>query len=82
MWVRFPPLLPNIMKDSQKRYLEEYEKHKHIEIVTGSYYVKGKTYLKYEVVMVDTEKETALIERNGSGMTKTLHWCRKNLVKG
>jgi hypothetical protein len=38
-------------------------------------------YLKYEVVSVDMEEEKAVIEREDSRQTKTLHWCRKNLIK-
>jgi len=69
------------MKESQRKYLEEYEKHKHISIAEGSYHIKDKPYLKYEVVSVDAKEEKAVIEREGLKQTKTLHWCRKNLVK-
>jgi hypothetical protein len=69
------------MKESQRKYLEEYEKYKHISITEGSYHIKDKPYLKYEVVSVDMEEEKAVIEREDSRQTKTLHWCRKNLIK-
>lgn len=69
------------MKESQRKYLEEYEKYKHISVTEGSYHIKDKPYLKYEVVSVDTEEEKAVIVREGSKQIKTLHWCRKNLVK-
>jgi hypothetical protein len=66
---------------SQQKYLEEYERHKHIVIEAGEYHVKSRLYLKYSVLNVDLEKELVLLERNGSQITKTLHWCRKKLVK-
>jgi len=66
---------------SQQKYLQEYEKFKHIVIKEGEYHIKERLYLRYNVLSVDKENETVLLERNGSKMTKTLHWCRKKLVE-
>jgi len=70
-----------MISKNQQKYLEEYEKYKHILISEGEYHIRDKTYLVYEVVSVNTKEEAVVIERNGSRTTKTLHWCRKNLVK-
>ena len=67
------------MKESQRKYLAEYEKYKHIEIDCGLYFVRDRHYLVYEVIEVDKEKEIATLQRGDSIMTKTFHWCRKKL---
>jgi len=67
--------------NSQQKYLQEYEKFKHIVINKGEYHIKDKLHLRYNVLNVDEESETVLLERNGSKITKTLHWCRKRLVE-
>ena len=69
------------MKESQRKYLEEYEKYKHIKISPGSYFDKDRTYLVYEIISVDEDKEIAVLQRGDSTMTKTFHWCRKKLEK-
>jgi len=69
------------MKESQRKYLEEYEKYKHIKIEPGFYFVKDRTYLMYEIISVDKEKEIASLQRGDSIMTKTFHWCRKKLQR-
>ena len=70
------------MKESQRKYLEEYEKYKHIKIEPGTFHVKDRTYLVYDIISVDEENQVATLQREGSTMTKTLHWCRKKLERG
>lgn len=64
----------------KERYLEEYEKFKHIEIAPGLYSQNG---IEFEIVSVDNEKDCATIKTIKSGVikVKTLHWCRKKLIK-
>ena len=69
------------MKESQRKYLEEYEKYKHIKIEPGFYFVKDRTYLVYDIISVDEDKEIAVLQREDSTMTKTFHWCRKKLER-
>jgi hypothetical protein len=70
--------------ESQKKYLEEYEKWKHIVVTPGTYKqrVANENYLiLYEVVDVDDGKEEVTIKNTSNGFLKkkTLHWARKNL---
>ena len=43
------------MKESQRKYLEEYEKYKHIKIEVGPYHVKDRTYLVYDIISIDED---------------------------
>ena len=68
---------------SQKdKFLEEYNKYKHIIIETGIYEIKN-TLIKYEVTEVNEEKNIVTMKciKSSNIRTKTLHWCRKNLTK-
>ena len=69
------------MKESQRKYLEEYEKYKHIEISLGTYCVKNRPHLVYEIISVDQTGDTATLQREGATQVKTLHWCRKKLER-
>ena len=72
------------MRDSKKKYLEEYEKYKNIELLLNEVYVKkSRTTEKVELVEIDEEAKMARVKNLRSGVlqTKTLHWCRKNLIK-
>ena len=69
------------MKESQRKYLEEYEKHKHIKIALGTYSVKDRPYLIYEIISVDEDEDTAILQRGEITQTRTLHWCRKRLER-
>jgi hypothetical protein len=71
------------MTPSQKKYLEEYEKFKHIQINEGKEYsVVSKPTTTYIVVTVDyTNERVSLKNRSGIILSKTLHWCRKNLTE-
>jgi len=72
------------MKESKKRYLEEYEKYKNVDLQLNEVYSKkSKTSEKVELVEIDEESQMARIKnlRTETLLTKTLHWCRKNLIK-
>ena len=63
------------------KYLEEFEKYKHIKIEPGIFELKN-TSIRYEVLEINEEKNEATVKTIASGniMRKTLHWCRKNLI--
>ena len=70
------------MTPAQKKYFEEYEKYKHIQIdVNGLYKTSDGRGTSYFVVSIDQDKELVKL-RNKSDfiVDKTLHWCRKNLI--
>ena len=72
------------MRDSKKKYLEEYEKYKDVEIQLNEVYSKkSKTSEKVEVIDIDEDSQMARVKnlRTETLQTKTLHWCRKNLIK-
>jgi hypothetical protein len=64
----------------KNKYLEEFEKYKHIKVSPGLFELKN-TSIKYEVLEVNEEKNEAIVKTVSSGnvATKTVHWCRKNL---
>ena len=66
----------------QQEYIEEYEKYKHVVIAPGFFFLKN-TSIRYEVLSSDDLGEIVSIKtiKTGNVFTKTLHWCRKNLVK-
>ena len=72
------------MRDSKKKYLEEYEKYKDVDIQLNEVYSKkSKTSEKVEVIDIDENSQMARVKnlRTETLQTKTLHWCRKNLIK-
>ena len=72
------------MRDSKKKDLEEYEKYKDVEIQLNEVYSKkSKTSEKVEVIDIDEDSQMARVKnlRTETLQTKTLHWCRKNLIK-
>ena len=71
------------MRDSKRKYLEEYEKYKDVKLLLNEIYAKkSRTSEKVELVEIDDEAEVARVKnlRTNTLQTKTLHWCRKNLV--
>lgn len=65
---------------SQKeKYLEEFEKYKHIQISLGNY--KNKDGIEFEIVRVSNEMAEVKTKKSGVIKTRTLHWCRKYLIK-
>jgi hypothetical protein len=72
------------MKNSKKKYLEEYEKYKDVDIQLNEVYAKkSRTTEKVEIIDIDEDSQMARIKNLRSEVltTKTLHWCRKNLIK-
>ena len=72
------------MRDSKKKYLEEYEKYKDVELQLNEVYAKkSRATEKVEIIDIDEESQMARIKNLRSEVltTKTLHWCRKNLIK-
>ena len=72
------------LRDSKRKYLEEYEKYKNIKLQLNEVYSKkARTTEKVQLIEVDEEAEMARVKnlRTGTLQTKTLHWCRKNLIK-
>lgn len=70
------------MTPSQQKYLEEYEKYKNVPIDVGCrYVVTSRPTTIYEVVSIDqTDERVSLENKTGLIISKTLHWCRKNLT--
>ena len=72
------------LRESKQRYLEEYEKYKDVELTLNeTYSKKAKQSEKVQLVEIDEEAKVARIKnlRTEVLQTKTLHWCRKNLIK-
>jgi len=71
------------MRDSKRKYLEEYEKYKDVKLLLNEIYAKkSRTSEKVELVEIDEEARVARVKnlRTNTLQTKTLHWCKKNLV--
>ena len=66
----------------KNNYQEEFEKYKHIKILPGFYILKNTEHIKYEVLEVFEEENKVSLKtiKTENIQTKTLHWCRKNLV--
>jgi hypothetical protein len=67
-----------------ERYLKEYEKYKHVELEADVVYLKkSKTSERVLLLEINLEKNTAQVKniRTENIQHKTLHWCRKNLIK-
>jgi uncharacterized protein YcfL len=72
------------LRESKQRYLEEYEKYKDIQLVLNeTYSKKSKQAEKVQLVEIDETAQVAIVKnlRSENTQIKTLHWCRKNLVK-
>ena len=87
MWDRHPPCplsekMDNLTK-SQKKYFEEFEKYKHINVSIGIYQMKNNSNIRVEIQTINEEIETAIVKTLKSGYSKerTFHWCRKNLER-
>ena len=63
----------------KEKYLEEFEKYKHIEITPGEYV--NKDGIGFRVLSINEDVATVQTIRSGMTRTRTLHWCRKNLKK-
>jgi hypothetical protein len=71
------------LSKNQEMYFQEYEKYKHIEILTGDYKLKTTADVVITVMSINLEKEEVAFITKHSGVRniKTLHWARKNLIK-
>ena len=71
-----------MVSENQQKYLEEFEKYKHVRLSKSEIYVK-KSMITEKVILkkIDKKKKVAIIKniRTGTEREKTLHWCRKNL---
>ncbi len=70
------------MTPAQQKYFEEYDKYKHILIEENrKYVVTNRPSTVYEVVSISqTDERVSLKNSTGIIVSKTLHWCRKNLT--
>ena len=72
------------MRDSKQKYLTEYNKYKDVKLdMSAVYSKKSRTSEKVLIMEIDEKAEMARVKnlRTGALQTKTLHWCRKNLIK-
>tara|TARA_R110000824_G_scaffold208032_1_gene393588 strand:- start:607 stop:825 length:219 start_codon:yes stop_codon:yes gene_type:complete len=70
-----------MLTKGQKKYTEEYEKYKDVDIRQGFYVNKNRTIIQYEVLSVGLTEAILKTVKSGHVTTKTLHWCRKNLME-
>ena len=70
-----------MLTKSQTKYMEELEKYKDVIIKPGFYINKSRTIIEYEVISVGPEEAILKTVKSGYLTTKTLHWCRKNLME-
>lgn len=70
-----------MLTKGQKKYMEEYEKYKDVVIQPGYYINKNRPIVQYEVISVGTKEAVIRTMKTGHVTTKTLHWCRKNLLE-
>ena len=70
-----------MLTKGQKKYIEEYEKYKNVVIKPGFYINKNRPIVEYEIVSVGIEEAVLKTAKSGYVTTKTLHWCRKNLME-
>ena len=67
-----------------ERYLKEYEKYKHIELEANVVYRKKSRHTERVMILEINDNENIVQVKNlrtENIQYKTLHWCRKNLIK-
>jgi len=71
------------MMNSQEKYFIEYEKYKHVILSEGLYQKKDANHIRYEIKNIDYNAEQVHLKnlKSEHELMKTLHWCRKNLIK-
>ena len=72
------------LRESKQRYLEEYEKYKDVQLTLNeTYSKKSKQTEKVQLIEIDETANVAKVKnlRTENTQIKTLHWCRKNLIK-
>ena len=70
-----------MLTKGQKKYIEEYEKFKDVIIQPGFYLNKNRPIIEYEVLSVGVDEAVLKTVKSQNITTKTLHWCRKNLME-
>ena len=70
-----------MLTKGQKKYIEEYEKYKDVVIAPGFYLNKNRPIIEYEVLSFGFDEAVIKNVKSGHVTTKTLHWCRKNLME-
>ena len=70
-----------MLSKGQKKYIEEYEKYKEVVIKPGFYINKKRIIIEYEVLSVGIDEAVLKTVKSGHVTTRTLHWCRKNLME-
>lgn len=70
-----------MLTKAQLKYIEEHEKYKDITIKPGKYLNKKRPSIEYEVITIGIDEITIKTGKSGHTITKTLHWCRKNLLE-
>tara|TARA_R110000744_G_scaffold70175_2_gene142056 strand:- start:571 stop:792 length:222 start_codon:yes stop_codon:yes gene_type:complete len=70
-----------MLTKGQKKYMEEYEKYKDVVIKPGFYVNKNRTIIEYEVLSIGLDEAILKTVKSARVTTKTLHWCRKNLME-
>ena len=70
-----------MLTKSQKKYSEEFEKYKDMIIQPGFYINKNRPIIEYEVLSLGLDEAVLKTVKSGHVTTKTLHWCRKNLME-
>ena len=76
-----PGKMRTMLSKGQKKYIEEYEKYKDVVIAPGHYLHKSRPIIEYEVLSVGIQEAILKTVKSGHVTTKTLHWCRKNLME-
>ena len=69
------------MRESKRNYLVEYNKYKDVVLSLEETYIHDSE--KYKIVEIDDHASVAKVRNLTTGVsrTKSLHWCRKNLLK-
>ena len=70
-----------MLTKGQKKYIEEYEKYKDVVIEPGFYLNRNRPIIEYEVLSFGLDEAVIKNVKSGHVTTKTLHWCRKNLME-
>jgi len=79
------PITPikRISMNSQQKYLQEYEKYKNVKVQEGEYHMRSNPTIKVMIMSINEAAERVLVRtlKSGNERERTLHWCRKNLVR-
>jgi hypothetical protein len=70
-----------MLTKGQKKYMEEFEKYKDVAVKPGRYLNKNRPMIQYDVLSVGIDEAVLKTVSSGHTTTKTLHWCRKNLME-